>query len=279
MVGSATAATLALASFTSSATASQSISSRNLVAPASLTATPSGHDVTLAWPAGSNGNGYQLLAVANGTSANCTSATFAALATSAALSYTDTGRSAPQGTYECYQVRTTYNTWTSVTSNPTAVAQLGVVATSIQAANGGTAGTLGPGDTITITYNQPITTTTGPSASDTVCAINGTTIMLATTTTTGTCATTETLDLGKLTGGSSNKNARWSATYTWSNNNTTLTIKLVTLTSGTNPTSIGTWTLNPTTTTTKILSTTGSFHTCDTNTSGGNCLPTVTGSF
>ena len=46
----------------------------------------------------------------------------------------------------------------------------------------------------------------------------------------------------------------------------------------TGPTLSGTWTLNPTTTGTKVLSATGSYHNCDTNTGGGNCLPVATGS-
>ena len=41
----------------------------------------------------------------------------------------------------------------------------------------------------------------------------------------------------------------------------------------------GTWTANPTTVATSLQSATGAFHTCDTNTGGGSCLPTVTGSF
>lgn len=277
--GSGAAASLALAAFNAAAAASQTISTRSLAAPGGLTATPSGHDVAVSWPAGSGGNGYKLVAVANGTSNNCTAASFTNLASTAALSYTDTGRYTPQGTYECYQVQTTYNTWWSVSSNPTAAAQLGVVASTATIANGGAAGKLDPGDTITITYNQPIATATGPASTDTVCSISGASIVLASTTTSGACAAGETVDLGKLTGGTSSKNARWSATYTWSNSNQTLTVKLTSLTSGTNPTITGTWTLNSTPTATKLLSASGSYHTCDTNTGGGSCLPALTGAF
>ena len=251
-----------------------------LYAPSSLTATPSGHDVTLGWSPGTNGNGYQVLGVNNGSSNNCSGASFAGIGSAAGTSYTDTGRYSPQGTWFCYQVKTSYGVWTSVNSDPTAAAQLGVVASSATAANGGTAGRLDPGDTITITFNQPISTGSGPSGTDTVCTINGATIMLASTTTSGGCATSEAVDLGTLTGGSSNRNARFSATYAWSNGNKTLSVTIGARINGAqNPTISGTWTFNPTTTATELLSATGGLHTCDTNTGGGSCLPALTGSF
>jgi hypothetical protein len=250
-----------------------------LYAPSSLGATVAGHDVNLTWGARSNGNGYAVLGVNNGTSSDCSSASYANVGTASGTSYADTGRSAPQGTWFCYQVQTSYGSWTSVSSNPTAVAQIGVVATAVSASNGGTAGKLDPGDTITITFNQPISTGTGPSGTNSVCAINGTTIMLGSTTN-GACSTSETVNLGTLSGGSSSRSARWNATYAWSNGNTTLAITIGSRTNGSqNPSLSGTWTLDPTTTTTKLLSATGSYHACDTNSGGGNCLPTLSGSF
>ena len=102
-LGSGTAATLALASFTSSAPASQTLSSRSLTAPGSLTATPTGHDVALSWTSGANGTGYSVLAAANGTNSNCSSVTYTSLTTTTGLTYADTSRYQPQGTYECYQ--------------------------------------------------------------------------------------------------------------------------------------------------------------------------------
>ena len=50
------------------------VGNRYAFAPASLTATPTGHDVAVSWTAGGNGSGYRLLAAANGASSNCTSA-------------------------------------------------------------------------------------------------------------------------------------------------------------------------------------------------------------
>ena len=251
-----------------------------LYAPTGLAAAPSGHDVSLGWSAGTNGSGYSVLGVANGSSSNCSSASFATIGSASGLTYTDTGRYTPQGTYFCYQVKTSYSSWTSVNSNPTAAAQIGVVVASVVALNGGTAGRLDTGDKITVTFNQAITTASGPSGTNTVCSVSGATIMVGTTTTLGSCGTGEALNLGRLTGGTSAANGRWFATWAWSGGNTVLTVTLGLRTSGSsNVTTSGTWTFNPTTTAAKLLSATGSFHTCDTNTGGGSCLPTMTGSF
>jgi hypothetical protein len=280
-IGVASGAAIARAAFTSPATASQAISSRNLVAPASLTATPSGHDVNLSWPAGSNGSGYAVATANNGTSSNCTSATFAALASTASTTYADTGRYLQQGTYQCYRVATTYGTWSSVSSNPLAAAQLGFVASTVSVTNGGVAGTLDPGDKIVITYNQAVTTATGPISTSKVCtnaASSGAIVMIGDAI--ASCTATTAVLVGSLTGGTSSKTAAYNATWTWSAGNTVLTVTVGTRTSGTANSAItGTQTFNPTTTATATLSATGSFHNCDTNTGGGNCLPTVTGSF
>src|SRR5207302_4470863 len=91
-----------------------------LYAPSGLSATPSAHDVGLAWSAGTNGSGYAVLGVANGSSSNCSAASFASIGSAAGTSHTDTGRYTPQGTWFCYQVKTSYASWTSVSSNPTA---------------------------------------------------------------------------------------------------------------------------------------------------------------
>src|SRR5207237_136370 len=95
-----------------------------------------GHDVQLTWPAGQNGNGYAVGGVANGSSSNCTGAVFANLTSVAVTGYLDTGRYSPQGSWYCYQVQTTYSTWTSAT-NPSVAAQLGFVASSVQLINDG----------------------------------------------------------------------------------------------------------------------------------------------
>ena len=280
IASSAAVATVAYASFTGTGTATGgAISTRNLVAPGSLTATASGHDVAVSWPAGSGGSGYKLFAVANGTSSNCSAASFANLTTTASLTYTDTGRYTPQGTYECYQVETTYNTWYSVSGNPTAAAQLGFVASSVAVTNGGVAGKLDTGDTIVVTYNQAVNTATGPATTDNVCTDTGTnTIVLGSTGAGATCATSP-ATLGTITGLTVSKKSRYDATWAWNAAHTTLTITIGANTAGSAANITGAGTFDPTTTAGGMLSTTGGFHNCDTNTGGANCLPTPTGGF
>jgi hypothetical protein len=271
---------VAYAAFSGPATASQTLSTRSLGAPSALNGVASGHDVNLSWTAGTNGSGYAIAAAANGTSTNCTAATFAALTTTAGTSATDTGRFTPQGTIECYRVTTTYLTWSSQAGNPTVAVRLGVVAQSIVLANGGIAGRLDQGDTITITFNQAITTASGPVATDTVCTNTGGTIMVGVTGTGTTCSTASATTVGTLTGLSINRAARYTTTFAWSSGNTVLTVTFGSRSAGTqDPTISGTAVYTPTTTATGLLSQTGSFHTCSSNTGGGSCTPSATGGF
>jgi len=247
---------------------------KNLVAPASLTASPVGHDVQLTWPPGQNGNGYAVLGVANGNSSNCTVASFSNIASTVGTSYTDSGRYTPQGTYFCYQVQTTYGSWYSASNNPIAAPQIGFVASSIQLVNGGVAGKLDSGDQIMITFNQAVDPASGPISSDTVCTANGATIVVGSPLPLGVCLPLlETPGVGTLTGGTSNENARWQAAWAWSNGNAALTATLGNRIAGNDPSISGTWTLNPTTISSRMLSASGAFHICDNNSGGGNCLP------
>jgi hypothetical protein len=234
----------------------------------------------VSWTAGTNGSGYAIAAAANGTSSNCTAASFAALTTTAGTTITDTGRFTPQGTFECYRVTTTFGTWSSQTGNPTVAVRLGVVAQSVAITNGGTAGRLDAGDKIAITFNQAITTASGPVAGNNICTNTGGTVMLGVTGTGTTCSTGSATTIGTLTSLTINRAARYDATYAWSAGNTVLTITIGSRSAGTqDPTVSGTAVHTPTTTATGLLSQTGSFHTCSSNSGGGNCTPTATGSF
>jgi hypothetical protein len=276
LAGSATA----YAAFTDPATASQTISSRNLGPASGLTGAASGHNVNLSWTAGTNGSGYAVAAVANGTSSNCTAATFSALTTTAGTSVTDTGRFSPQGTFECYRVTTTYGTWSSQTGNPTVAVRIGVVAQSVVITNGGTAGRLDAGDKIVITYNQAISTASGPVAANNVCTNTGGTVMVGVTGTGTTCSTGSATTVGTLTSLTINRAARYNTTFAWSAGNTVLTVTIGSRSAGAqDPTVSGTAVHTPTTTATGLLSQTGSFHTCSTNSGGGNCTPSATGTF
>ncbi len=176
------------------------LNTRLLVAPSNLTANASGRDVQLGWTAGQDGNGYAVLGLANGNSSSCPSTGFSNLGSTASLTYTDTSRYTPQGSYYCYQVKTTYGSWTSATGNPIAAAQIGFVASTVQFTNAttGTVGTLEPGDKIVVNFNQAVNTATGPVSTDTVCAW-GSNIELASTNTTGSCGSQAVLS-GSYTG-------------------------------------------------------------------------------
>ena len=275
-----TCTTTALAAFSKTASASQAISSRNLGAPSGLTGAASGHDVSLSWTAGTNGSAYAIAAVANGTSSNCSAATFSPLTTTAGTSATDTGRFSPQGTFECYLVTTTYGAWSSQTGNPTVAVQIGVVAHSVAITNGGTAGRLDAGDTIAITYNQAISTASGPNASDNLCTNTNGTVMVGVAGTGGACSTATATTVGTLTPLTINRAARFDTTFAWSAGNTVLTVTIGTRTAGAqNPVVSGAAVYTPTTTATGLTSQTGAFHTCSTNTGGGDCTPSATGSF
>ncbi len=269
----------AVAAWTKTAAAAQTVSSLDLGAPASLTGAASGHDVDLSWAAGANGTGYAIAAAANGGSTSCTAASFAALTTTAGTTASDPGRFSPQGTIECYRVATTHGTWSSQSGNPTVAVRIGVVAQSVAIADGGAAGQLDQDDTITITFNQPIATASGPIASDTVCTNTGGTVMVAVAGSGGSCPTTTATTVGTLTGVTVNRAARFDASFAWSAGNTVLTVTVEGRTAGQSPTVTGTAVYTPTTAVTGLLSQTGSFHACSANTGGGNCTPTATGAF
>lgn len=272
-------ATAARAAFSSSATAAQSISSLALTAPTGLAGTPSGHDVSLAWTPGSGGTATAISALSNGTSSTCPGAGYTALGSTAGASYTDAGRYLAQGTWECYQAVNTHGTWWSQSGNPVVAVQIGVVATSVALADGGTAGRLDPGDTVVVSFNQPMTTASGPPATDNVCASKAAgTVVLGSTGAGGTCTTTQ-AGLGTLTGLTVSRNGRFKATWTWNAAGTVLTVTIGARTAGNTPTISGAATFTPSTTATALVSASGGFHVCDSNAGGGNCLAAATGGF
>jgi hypothetical protein len=249
----------------------------SLYAPGSLTATPTGPTVEVAWTPGQNGNGYKVLsAPAPDPLVNdCTGASYSEVTTTAGTAYTHSV-SSPQGTWRCYTVRTSYHAWTSVESNPVAGARLGFVASVVTFANGGNAGRIDDGDVFTFTFNQAVDPATGPQAGNTICWQNGTIVLGSTGT--GNCTQNEVPRLGVLTGGTIDRNFRHAATWAWSNGNRTLTVTVGARQSGSgNSTTGGSWTFNPTTNAALVRSATGGLHVCDTNAGGGNCLPNVSG--
>jgi hypothetical protein len=269
---------VARAAFTQTASATQSLSSLSVDAASALTGASSGHNVVLNWTAGAGASGYAVNGFANGTSSTCPATGYTNISNPTATTLSD-ARFTPEGTYECYQVVSTHGSWSSQSGNSTVAVQLGVVAKSVAIANNGTASRVEQGDVITVTFDQAITTSTGPASTDTICTNTGGQVVLGSTGNGATCSTTQ-ANLGVLGGFIVNRASRFNATWTWSAGNTVLTVTVGALSAGNANTQVtGTGTLTPNTVATSLLSATGSFHTCSSNTGGGNCLPVATGSF
>jgi hypothetical protein len=258
-----------------------------LVAPSDLSASLQGHAVALSWGSGQAGTGYAVFGAATGLRGDCSEAAFASLASTADLSLLDADRSAPPGTWFCYQVQTTRGEWSSQQDNPVAAVQLGFVAASVQLNNGGDTSACGAeqygvvdeldcGDQISVAFNQPVDTATGPGSGDTVCADQSSGTIWLGSTGSGDCTSSEDVHLGRLTGGTiGNGNSRFGANYDWNAEHTVLVVTVGARVSGsTYPTLSGSaWALTPTGNTSALLSAIGGYHICDTNAEGGNCLP------
>jgi hypothetical protein len=248
----------------------------SLYPPGNLTATPAGSAVDVAWTAGQNGNGYQVLsAPAPDPLVNdCTGVSFSALATVAGTSFTN-AVSTPAGTWRCYTVRTSYHSWTSVENNPVAGARLGFVASVASFSNTGNP-RIDDGDTITITFNQPVDVSTALLTGSSICWQNDR-ITLGSVGT-GACSATDVPRLGYLTGGTIERNFRLAATSSWSADFRSVTITVGARLSGSgNYSHSGSWTFTPTTNANLVKSATGGIHVCDTNANGGNCTPAMAG--
>ncbi|HYO61031.1 MAG TPA: hypothetical protein VEU29_03945 [Actinomycetota bacterium] len=249
----------------------------SLYAPGNLTATPAGLGVDLAWTAGQNGNGYRVLSAPapNPLVNDCTGVSYFTLATTVSTSYHH-AVSIPPGMWRCYTVQTSYHAWTSVEGNPVAGARMGFVASVASFGNTGNP-RIDDNDTITITFNQPVATATGPQAGNSICWQSDRIVLGSTQT--GNCSATDLSPrLGFLTGGTIDRNFRLAATWAWSNDNRTLTITVGARLAGSgNYAHTGTWTFVPTPNASLLQSATGAIHVCDTNDGGGNCTPTVAG--
>lgn len=160
-----------------------------IASPTSPTVTASGYDGLLTWTAATpmttttpsatvTVSAQRIVASDNGTSTNCTSASFGvtvvASLPSTQTTYTDANRANGSGNGHqwCYGFQ---NVFYSGTTNATTtfatpswyqqtnqVAQLGLAAQSVVASSGGTSNSISRNDTLTITYNQkPSTPSTG----------------------------------------------------------------------------------------------------------------------
>ncbi|HKI92344.1 MAG TPA: hypothetical protein VJ986_08575 [Gaiellaceae bacterium] len=234
------------------------------------TPAPSGYGASLAWTPGTHGpvTGQQLYGVDGGAgaSANCgTYALAATMASATTASYSTTGASGASGHWWCYRlVSTSATAWTAA-ADFTPI-RVGLIPSTVALTNGGTAGAVDSGDTITITFNQDVNTASATN----VCLVSGASgagvILIGDTTCAG---ASDSYTIGKLTGLtiSSTGTASRTATVATSGNQVTVTV-----------TSSGTRTVSGTATftaSTGITSSTGSAAAC----TASNCLVTASGGF
>lgn len=290
--------------------------------PSNLTGEMAGTGASLAWfgvtgPSNEDA-GYNVLwadagaPTAAGESPTCVGVTgYTKIDATGSASYTDatanTRAQSPPGTdrpgrFVCYQVETVYpfppsaDPWVSQGANPVKDVQVGFVAAKVAMANVGTNFTMSTGDVITITFNQPVATSSGPAdgttaaegAAPRICSIptNGAEFILigAMGQHNDTCSTSETVLVGQLTPSADriNRTSRWTTTWAWSSCPFAGQCRVLTATLGDKlnaqpaPTlgSHTAWTFTPVAT---LLSATGSQAMCTTDVTGGLCQPQTTG--
>lgn len=196
-------------------------------APTSLSATPSGYGASFTWNAGTTGvspfgalSSQQLYYTNEGTTNSCVGATYASTAGSAlgggAGSTSDAESSAVNGDYFCYRLRSTKNTtwWVDTTFSPNPI-QVGLVPLSVSYDGGGS---ITNGTTITITFNQTITFSTGNTD---VCVFSGTVILGDAS---GCAGSGDTAIFGVLSGGTASKTPKCTSSSFGGSGTTTLTV-------------------------------------------------------
>lgn len=228
---------------------------------------------------------------------------------------TRTGSDQP-GRWSCYQVRTVYpypvsaSPWTSQAGNPVKEVQVGFVARSVLLTNVDTPFTLKSGDTVRVTFNQPVDIATGPpnglgpatGSAPRICTTwdGGIDEVLigATGDALARCTDTETISVGRLQDPDIrlSHQTRYRTSWAWSNCTSghcrVLTATLAEVLSSYTydvdfnfvetpgeqaSTSNGDpWTFVPAST---LLSGQGATGICTTNPSGGLCRPVSTGQF
>jgi hypothetical protein len=224
-----------------------------LYSPAAPTGAPAGRSVNLSWTASTpqNGNGYVVSGTNIGSNAAtacpASAAAYAFVGGSAAPSFADSTTLAggTDGTYVCYLVRSGQDAalpsawsvdpiWASADTLPVAKSAIGFFATTLTFANGGTANRLDAGDTIVITFDQPVDPTSVGTITFICGSVTSSIIYLGITGGTSTCPTAT--SVGRLTGmtlsNALTADGRYAATGAWSNGDATLTITVGALSAG-----------------------------------------------
>lgn len=210
-----------------------------------------GNDGVLVWTNGTDqtttvNEVQQIFGADQSTTNNCTGASYATTVlnsttsptTTQAFTFTDTNRATASGVsngdWYCYEVvhgwpNTTAPTWTATA---TTNVQVGLAPTGVTFNNGRTAGTIDSGDTVAITFNQPVTGAGACTANNCsrVCWFRTTgtgadTLLLGDTTCTN--SATDPYTVGKITGvtlGGATGHGTLNASIAVSGNTVTLTV-------------------------------------------------------
>jgi hypothetical protein len=283
----------ATASLDASTANASTLAATSLYSPTAPVGAPLGRDVSLSWTASApqNGNGYVVAGTNIGssvaTACPTSAAAYAFVGGSAAASFVDSTSLAGgiDGTYVCYLVRSGQDatppaswsadpTWASADTLPVAKSAIGFFATSLSFANGGTANRLDTGDTIAISFDQPVDPASVGTISFICGSVSSSTIYLGITGGTSTCPTIA--SVGQLSGmtlsNAQNADGHYAATAAWSNANAQLTITVGALSAGWRRVRVaaGTEAFQPAT---GLTSATGAVPICGTVI----CQPTTTG--
>ena len=216
------------------------------------TGTGSGYDGVLTWTNGTDetttaNEVQQIFGADRGTTTNCTGASYSTTVlasttsptTTTTFTYTDSNRATSpsliNGDWYCYEVLHGWPTTTAPvwTATATTNVQIGLAPTSVAYHNGGTAAKVDTNDTITITYNQPVTGAgaCGTNNCSDVCQFHttgtgGDTILIGDTTCS---AVTDAYTVGKITGvtngGGNNSHVKAGAKIVISGNTITVTVQ------------------------------------------------------
>jgi hypothetical protein len=186
----------------------------------------SGYGATLTWTPGTHDlTGQALFETDQGTTTNCTGATYATQVatglTTSLTTTTDAGLASSNGHWMCYQIRSTRGSWYAGANF--AALQIGLVPTGVAVTNSGNAGQINSGDTITLSFNQNIAYSGAASIS--VCAfVSPANVILIGDT--GCASSSDTPTIGKITGVSIPNASRTYTTVAVSATNNQLSIVL-----------------------------------------------------
>jgi hypothetical protein len=262
-------------------------STPTLTAPASVAANPVGTDSTITWSA-TKQTTAETLAIGEydtETSTTCSSSvgTFVALTPPSLTAGTDTvavpstigAITVAAGDNICYQVETVDQSWTAPAYISTTS---GLYLESMVIANGGgTAKSIGTNDTITMIFNQAVSTT---SAAKNLCTVSNE-IIIGDTSGSTTCATTNASSIGVLSPGITLSNeGRYANDLSYTGSGTTASPLVIKITGAPTPatsyTATPSWTFAPSSTLASSATPAATVCTVTVHTS---CLPVPTGGF